>query len=172
MYWFLGMKTKRPVIELTPTPRDQILDMAGWVFLALLWAIIAISYGSLPDTIPTHFGASGQPDAFGPKATILGLPALGTAIFGGMTLLNRYPHLFNYPVNITEENALAHYTHATRMIRFIKVSVILTFTLVVWEIIRHARGQTGLSGGLFMAIVLGLVVAPVLWFTIRAYRTN
>lgn len=161
---------KRPVIKPTPTPLDQVLDIAGLVALAVLWGIVTVAYGALPDTIPTHFNASGAPDAFGNKSTILGLPILGTILFTSMTLLNKYPHLFNYPVNITVENAAAHYAHASRMIRTIRLAVIITFSLVVWQVIQHTRGQAGLSGGLFMALVLGLVLAPTLWFAIRAYR--
>jgi hypothetical protein len=58
-----------------------------------------------------------------------------------MTILNRYPYLFNYPIAINSENALRQYTNSTRMIRYLKLSVVTIFTLIVlFTIVRLPAG--------------------------------
>lgn len=46
------------------------------------------------------------------------LPVTSAILFPGMSLVNRAPHIFNYPVRITSENALIQYTNAPRLIRY------------------------------------------------------
>ena len=40
-------------------------------------AVFAHDYPMTPATVPTHFGVSGAPDAFGPRTTFLLFPVLG-----------------------------------------------------------------------------------------------
>jgi hypothetical protein len=48
-----------------------------------------------------------------------------------MTVLNRFPHIFNYTTTITEENALREYTRATRLVRYLKLTMVLILGIVV-----------------------------------------
>ena len=62
-------------------------------FIPLMVVIFTISitvifYGRLPDTIPSHFGISGSPDAWGHKGMIILLPALSCGIYLQLLLLN------------------------------------------------------------------------------------
>jgi len=54
-------------------------------------------------------GLSGQPDAWGDKAAIWILPAVAAFFDVMWAVLANYPHTFNYPVAITEENARVQY---------------------------------------------------------------
>ncbi len=44
-----------------------------WIYLSLIWK-------GLPQTIPTHFGINGKPDAFGNKTEVLLAPVIMTVI--------------------------------------------------------------------------------------------
>ena len=48
--------------------------LAGFV---VTLAVFAADYGRVPAIVPTHFGPSGAPDAFGPKSTFVIFPAVG-----------------------------------------------------------------------------------------------
>ena len=75
------------------------------VLLVLIWLIGAYAYTTLPDRIPTHFGLSGKPDAFGNRLTFLLLPiafSLAPVIILlivklRFTLINKFPYLVNLP---------------------------------------------------------------------------
>ncbi len=96
---------ERPKIKLGLTIADRTFEFIGWLSILAIWVLTVTNYADLPDTIPTHYDGAGQADGFGGKATILTLPLIATILFVGMTILNKFPHIYNYPINITEENA-------------------------------------------------------------------
>jgi uncharacterized membrane protein len=63
---------------------------ASWVYLVSLGApavaaiVLSLHYPRLPEVIPVHFNAAGEPDGFTDKswATVLALPAIALAIAG------------------------------------------------------------------------------------------
>ena len=86
---------KRLRIKLIPTLGNKILELMGCLSLFALWYLMAVNYDKLPETIPVHYNTSGKADNFGGKETILALPVIATILFVGMTIVNRFPHLFN-----------------------------------------------------------------------------
>ena len=46
------------------------------IFCAINFAAHLCFYGSLPDVVPTHWGADGQANGWGPKSTVLIMAAL------------------------------------------------------------------------------------------------
>ena len=59
----------------------RVLLAAGLLALAGSALFLALSWRTMPDRIPTHFGAAGQIDGWGPKSTVLILPILGVLMF-------------------------------------------------------------------------------------------
>ena len=167
------MKTEeRPKLKIQPTPTDQIFELLGWGVLLALWIWTGTSYSSLPDTIPTHFNAAGDADGFGRKASIVGLPLIATLLYIGLTLLNRYPHIFNFPNPITQDNALRQYTNATRMIRYLKLILVLVFAGISFQTIQQAKGTGEGLGVWFLPLTLVLVFMPLLYFVIKSFKTK
>lgn len=162
--------SQRPKLQIILTTPDRIIEAAGWVCLAALWVMTIIVYGNLPETIPTHFGVSGEADDYGSKMTLFILPVIGTLSFVGLTVLNYYPHAFNYPVDITAENAQAQYTNATRMMRYMKLSMVFIFSVLVFMIYKAAITGTESLGVWFLPVMLGIVLIPLGYFTIKAIR--
>ncbi len=163
---------KRPKIKPEPTALDRLLEMAGYAMLAFIWIVTLYFYRKLPETIPTHFNATGTADDYGSKSSVFLLPVLGTVLFIGISILNRFPHIFNYPVKITPENALRQYTMATRMIRVLKLSVLIVFTLITWLTGHAAINQTGSIGAWLMPVILGLVFIPTGIFIYKAFQAR
>lgn len=161
---------KRPQADIPLTSIDMAAEIAGWVLLIAVWLLTMTSYGSLPDTIPTHFNAAGEVDGYGHKQTLLGIPIILSVLFVGMTILNRYPHIFNYPTAITEENYLRQYTQATRLIRYLKLTIVLIFGLVIYFILRSVRGQSEGLGVWFVPAILALTMLPVLIYLVKSIR--
>ena len=85
--------------------RAKILLTLIFVELLLIWGLGIYAYQTLPKTVPTHFGFSGEPDAYGSKETFLILPtafSIAPVIFITVTLLrfrlvNKHPYLINLP---------------------------------------------------------------------------
>jgi uncharacterized membrane protein len=161
---------ERPKLKIQLSPMDQVFELLGWGVLLALWVWTGTSYSSLPDTIPTHFNAAGEADGFGRKASIFGLPVIATLLYIGLTLLNRVPHIFNFPTPVTQDNALRQYTNATRMIRNLKLILVLVFAGISFQTIKQANGEAAGLGVWFLPVTLGAIFLPLLYFVINSIK--
>ena len=159
---------ERPKFNLEISPIDMVLEILGWTSILAIWVLTITNYSSLPDTIPIHWNGAGKADGFGGKAYILPLSIMPTILFIGMTILNKCPHVFNYPTNITEENALSQYRNATRMIRYLKFIIVVIFGLMALETISYVSGDKGF--GIWFQPMMMLFFIPLIYYVIRSYR--
>ena len=61
--------------------RSALIGAAA-VGVLVMFVVFARDYGSLPETVPTHFGATGTPNAWGPKSTFIVFPLIAIGMFG------------------------------------------------------------------------------------------
>ncbi len=160
----------RPKIKLELTTTDKLFEIIGWLSVIAIWFLTLTNYTNLPGIIPKHYNGSGQADGFGSKATILILPTIATVLFVGLTMLNKYPHIFNYPISITKDNALRQYTNATRMIRYLKLVFVIIFGLIAFQTIQDVNGKTVGLGIWFLPLTLGLTFIPLTCFVIKSFK--
>lgn len=132
----LKKMNKRPKIKLKLTTIDKILEIPGWTSILAIWILTITNYTNLPETIPMHYNGAGQADGFGGKGNILTLPIIATILFVGLTILKQFPYVFNYPTNITSDNALRQYANATRLIRYLKLILVIIFGLIAFKTIQ------------------------------------
>ncbi|MFM7328678.1 MAG: hypothetical protein ACKO3B_08090, partial [Bacteroidota bacterium] len=89
-----------------------------------------------------------------------------------LTILNNYPHVFNYPVSINTQNAYAQYKSATTMIRFLKLSLILVFLILFNYTIKTATGEIDELGLWFLPLSLALIFIPLLVYIIVSFQRD
>lgn len=154
----------RPRLKPKLTAADKVLELLGWLLLTAMWVVTLFYYDKLPDTIVTHYNLSGKADGFGNKINLIALPTVATIMNFAMTVLNRFPHIFNYPVSITQENALKQYTIATRLIRWLKLAVVLIFGTLCLLTIGNAIGENEDLPAWFTVIALCIVIIPLVYF--------
>ena len=147
------------------------LDIASLLSLIFLIVLPFLYYTDLPDTIPIHYGADGKADGYGSKLTIFLLPAIGTLLFAGLTMLNKYPHLFNYPHEITEENKERSYRSAQSMISALKLLVTLIFTYITFVTIRKSGSDTASLGTLFLPLTFFMIFGLIAYYVARMLRS-
>lgn len=153
----------RPRIQLELSQADKIAEILAWTMLITVWVAVLLNYSSLPDIIPVHRNASGDIDASGDKSAIFVEPAIATIFVAGLTFLNRFPHVFNYAVKITAENARRQYVAATRLIRYLKLGIVVISLIITITTIGAAYG--GLTSGIWLLpCITGVIAAPVIYF--------
>ncbi|MEZ7901419.1 MAG: DUF1648 domain-containing protein [Flavobacteriales bacterium] len=160
----------RPKIKLNLSKSDKVIEITSWALLIGIWVLAILNFSDLPETIPTHYNGAGEADGFGEKTNIFVLPVIGTILFIGMTILNNYPHIFNYPSTITNENAYNQYSNATRMIRILKLVIVLVFGLILFNTLQNANGNTDGLGNWFLPLTIGLFTIPTLYFLIKSMK--
>jgi len=161
---------KRPQIKLQLNQTDKILEIVGWVSVVGIWALTLTNYSILPEIIPIHFNGAGKADGFGNKTHIFVLPIISTLLFIGLTTLNKHPHMFNYPSQITKENAVHQYTNATRMMRVLKLVIVVLFGLIVFRKIQIVNGHADGLGTWFLPLTMGMIFIPMLYFLIKSLK--
>src|SRR6478609_4883542 len=149
-----------PKININLTAFDKFLDNAAWFLLALLWSYTIYSLINLPETIPVHFNSSGLPDRFGSKGLVIVLPIISTFVVVGLHFLNKVPHLHNQAIKVNPKNAEALYLNSTRMLRFIKISILLVFILVSTA---FQSGST-LSLSWLLPVLCVLFLGPTIYY--------
>ncbi|SFV30853.1 DUF1648 domain-containing protein [Thermoflavifilum thermophilum] len=162
----------RPVIQLKLRMADKVLEIAGWILLIALWWMVIAHYHRLPETIPVHFDAMGHANKLGKKWMIWTIPSVTTVLFIGLTVLNQYPHLFNYPTRITDENAYTQYTLATRLIRYLKTILVFIFGLMEYQLIKSAEGKAAGLGEWFMPVSLLLIFVPLGYYLVKLVKSK
>ena len=160
----------KPKIKLDITNTDKIIEFIGWILLIGTWILTVLSFSDLPESIPTHFNGAGEADGFGEKSNIYTLPIIGTILFIGMTMLNKNPHIFNYPEAITNENALSQYYNTTRMIRILKLIIVFIFGLILIMTLQYTNGYADGLGTWFLPFTIGLFTIPTLYFLIKSIK--
>nr|WKN34112.1 DUF1648 domain-containing protein [Tunicatimonas sp. TK19036] len=155
---------EQPKIHIKLTATDTFIEILGWVAILGIWLLTLLNYAALPETIPVHYNGAGEADGFGSKGHILMLPLISMLLFIGLTILNRFPHILNYPTSIRQENALWQYTNATRMFRFLKLVITLLFGLIVFKTQQNAHDHTEGLGAWFLPLTFGLIFVPIIYY--------
>ena len=164
------MKTDRPKIKVPYQQIDTILELVSATILIFIIAYTIISYSELPETIATHFNAKGEADGYSSKSTIWILAGVSVFIYALLFFINKVPHLHNYMVNITKENALKNYRLSTRMLRCTNLFCLLLFAIILYDIINIAKGE--LSEILGIPFLITTVTLPIIGIAYMFYLQN
>ena len=163
---------KRPVINIELTALDKFLEAISLILLIALWAYTLTNFSDLPDSIPTHYNAMGEVDNTGSKWSIFVLAGVATFLYAMLTVLNRFPHYFNYLAEITEENTYDHYKLSTRLMRVIKLFLLLLFGAITFETIHIAKGFSSIFGFWFMPLTFLFMFVPIIVYFFKANKIN
>jgi len=166
------LNTKRPKIKVPFESLDILLESISIVLIVLMWLYLYTEYPNLPDTVATHFNSNGEPNDYGSKLVILLLPSIATLMYMGLFMLNRFPHLHNYMVNITEENALKNYRFSTRIVRIVNMLSMIMLAYLTYQIVEGAKSNAFSLGTYFLPIVIGASVLLPLFIIIYFRKIN
>lgn len=165
-------KSERPILNLPFTPLEIILDRFGLAGVLLQVAVLTATWADLPARIPTHFGANGAPNAWGGKASVLIGPVVSLVIYIGMTVLARYPHLYNYPKRFSADNAERMYRLGRGLIVWLKTELVWLFTWLMWATISVALGHAAGLGPWPIYVALAVIYGTTAVYTVALFRTK
>jgi len=166
------MFEKRPKITIPKNSTDLWIDRFSFLLFFIIWLSVFVYYPDLPDEIPTHFNGRGQADAFGSKQSIWVLMGVFSSIFIGIYILNKYPHLHNYTVKITEENALKNYRFSTRVLRVVNFLNLLVLAYILKTMLTPYEKQSTAFGGWFLPTVMIGNLVLIIYIFVKANKIN
>ena len=161
---------KRPKVKINFNTTDKIIETISWIAVVGIWVLTFINYEKLPEQIPIYYNGIGESDGFGDKSHILILPIVATLISIGLTILNKYPRIFNFFVPITQENDFWRYQNAVRLIRSAKLLFVVVLGLIVFMTIQNAKGTTDGIGVWFLPLTTGLFFILTMYYYLKSVR--
>lgn len=139
-------RTSRPKIRVPMTKADMLLEAIALLGLLVNIFIIVVFGIMLPENVPTHIGPSGGIDAYGSKWVLMGvLSIFPIFLYVLITLVSRYPHIFNYPMAITNDNAPRLYRLGKNLLRWFKVIIAWLFATMAYSFVMILPENPGAS---------------------------
>jgi uncharacterized membrane protein len=146
-----------------------MLEAAALVVLGGMFAWLAIHWAALPESVPRHYNAAGEPNAWGSKEGMWLLPLVAAGLYALISLVGRMPNLWNLPAgvdrNISEVQAVV-----LRLLAVVKLGVVAAFAYISWTGISVARGASEGLGAIFLPVVLAVTVLPAVYYWRKVQR--
>jgi hypothetical protein len=149
---------------------EWLLESATLGILLFWFFYLPIQWDSLPDRVPSGFGFSGRPRGAVSRSMLWLLPCVGFVLYGLQTRLSRFPHLHNFPVEVTLRNAETLYSLARRLLQLLKFELVASFGYIEWKMIQTARGNAAGLGPWFVPLLLAVVTTTSLYYSFRMRR--
>ena len=108
-------------------------EYLAWVAIVLPLVYLFLVWNQLPDIVPTHFGPSGKPDAYGPKWTLTILSAVSIGVY---FLLRYVPQL---DPRLNKASLSEHYP---KLILLIVTFLALVHCLVIRASLSEIAGES------------------------------
>jgi uncharacterized membrane protein len=154
---------ERPVLIIQKNKWDWLLDSITLACLFFIWGYSFLNYCALPDQIPVHFNELGFPNGYGSKDSIWLIPFIVSVVVIAFFILNKFPHRFNYLVNITAENALKQYKLSTRLLRIISLNIAILFSYIIYKEIQGATTGYSKLDWWFIPLLISSIITPTVW---------
>ncbi len=154
------------------TPRSRLawtLEAVSAIALAAAIGDVAIHWSLVPDRIPVHFGASGQPNGWGGKNMLLLLLGTTVVMSALLTAAEKYQWLINLPMTVDRESPAVRKLLRSMAIT-LKVVVTVSFFWIVDATMRTALGEANGLGQAFLPLFLGGVGVPMVYYLVRLSR--
>lgn len=160
----------RPILKLPKTRSEKIWDYIGGSIFILSIFYIILAWGKLPDEIPGHFNGMGEVDRWGAKIELFILPFIGLFLWMLMGLLEKVPHMHNYPSRLDESNVEAFYLNSRKILNEVKNICLILFAFISVQMVRIGLGEVNSLGWWFLPIVLIGVFIPIIKGIITSYK--
>ena len=159
---------KRPVVKIVPTFGEKIVEILTLMIVVFMMIFPYVIYERLPEIIPTHFDIHGEIDGYGDKDSFYALPLTGLLIYLGASILQKYPHAFNYPIEVTEDNYLKLYSLGVKCLRFCKTTCVL---IIAYYTYHFACAALGITTIIFPVIILFIgLLSGMIYYIVKMSR--
>jgi hypothetical protein len=145
----------------SPAAIERLLEIVTGAGMVALVGYAFIVWPSLPARVPVHFGVSGPPDAWGSRATLAMLPAVAVALYLGLSVGQRFPHTYRFPVAVTPGNAARLFAVGRRLILALKAVTCAVLGYLFWLSVDIAQGRSAALPVWFFPATVASIAAVV-----------
>lgn len=160
----------RPILKLPKTKVEKLWDYIGCGSFVLSILYIFFMWGEMPEEIPGHFNGVGEVDRWGSKIELFILPFIGTFLWILLSLLEKAPHMHNYPARLNENNVEAFYLNSRKTLNEIKNLCLIIFAAISFQMVQIAIGEIETLGWWFLPIVLMGTAIPIIKGIVATFK--
>lgn len=153
---------KRPVLKFPLSLKDKTLILIGTIPIIFILIYIKIIWSEIPEIIPTHFGFSGTPDAFGNKRSLFIIVVIAIVLHLLLAVLSKFPEYYNYPFQITEKNAEPLYKIGRQTMLIIDLEISFFLSVLTWQNVQAAMSEIQEMNGGFLFLFLGVIFLTII----------
>ena len=156
---------KRPVLNFPLTWKDKTLILIATIPIIFMLLYIKIAWSNIPEIIPTHFGFSGTPDAYGNKRSLFVILVIAIMLHLLLAMLSKFPQYYNYPFEITEKNVEPLYKIGRQTMLLIDLEISFFLSVLTWQNVQAAMDKIqGINSGflfLFLVVIFGTIIFQI-----------
>lgn len=145
------------------------LEVASLAALFAIFAILGARWTALPDQVPLHFDAAGQPDGWGGKNWLLLLLFLAGMEYIVFTAAARHQRLISLPIAINRDLPEVKSVLLGMAITF-KAIVLFMLLYLTWAGVNTAIGRSAGLGKQFLPISLAAVFLALIFYLHKLWR--
>lgn len=144
---------------------DRILEVISLPVMIGTTFYLIVGWNSFPDRIPAHYNAAGEIDRWGGKGELIFLLVMMWILYIGITLIQRFPQIWNTGVQVTQENRERVYRTLMYMLETLKLLMVAGLSFLT------VYGMTGKNLPVwFLFVFMGGLFADLIFWMVRLVR--
>lgn len=144
---------------------DRILEVISLLVMIGTTFYLIVGWNSFPDRIPAHYNAAGEIDRWGGKGELIFLLVMMWILYIGITLIQRFPQIWNTGVQVTQENRERVYRTLMYMLETLKLLMVAGLSFLT------VYGMTGKNLPVwFLFVFMGGLFADLIFWMVRLVR--
>lgn len=144
---------------------DRILEVISLLVMIGTTFYLIVGWNSFPDRIPAHYNAAGEIDRWGGKGELIFLLVMMWILYIGITLIQRFPQIWNTGVQVTQENRERVYRILMYMLETLKLLMVAGLSFLT------VYGMTGKNLPVwFLFVFMGALFADLILWMVRLVR--
>lgn len=155
-------KMYRPILKLPKTKSEKIWDYIGGSAFIVSIIYIILLWGKIPSEIPGHFNGLGEVDRWGSKIELFILPFIGLFLWIVLGLLEKAPHMHNYPARLNESNVRAFYLNSRKILNEVKNLCLILFAFISIQMVRIGLDEANSIGWWFLPVIIIGTAIPII----------
>ncbi len=112
---------------------SKITNLISLLSVVGIVLYVIITWKNIPDMIPGHYNIAGEIDKYSSKNSIWILIVVQILLFTMMSVLERFPNIWNTGVQITDENVERVYTNLRNMQTYLKMMIMIYFSYMTFQ---------------------------------------
>ncbi|WP_160670038.1 DUF1648 domain-containing protein [Clostridium sp. C8-1-8] len=163
---------RRPILKIPHSNLERILEVIAIASMIIQIAMLTAYWSRIPQRIVTHIGIDGRPDRWGGRVELFVLPIISVVLYVLFTTLSKFPHIFNYIVDINEENARYQYENARTLMIAIKSEMLIFFTIFQYNYLMDALNRKSYFGQWVLPIFIITIFGTLVYFIRKSIKNK